>query len=117
MNRLKLKAKNSKLRASRVRAKISGTSQKPRISVRISNQHISAQIIDDTVSKTLASVTTVGSQATGTMSEKAKWVGEQLAKKAKTAKIKTVVFDRGDRLYHGRIKALADSARENGLEF
>ena len=79
--------------------------------------HISAQLIDDDKSATLASATTVGSKFKGTMTEKAKKVGEEIAKKAKAVKIKKVTFDRGSKKYHGRIKALADSARENGMEF
>jgi large subunit ribosomal protein L18 len=85
--------------------------------VNVSNAHISAQIIDDSEGKTLAYVTTVGQKQTGTMSEKAAWVGKEIATKAKKARVSRVVFDRGSRLYHGRVKALADSARENGLEF
>jgi large subunit ribosomal protein L18 len=76
------------------------------------------QIIDDTKAATVASSTTVGQkQATGTLSEKAIWVGADIAKKAKAAKIKQVVFDRGSKLYHGRVKALAEAARKEGLEF
>lgn len=104
-------------RANRVRARITGTSSRPRLTVCISNLHISAQIIDDTTGKTLASASTVGQKAAkGNMSEKAALIGEQIAKKAKAAKIKRVVFDRGAKLYHGRVRALADAARENGLE-
>ena len=83
----------------------------------VSNQHISAQITDDTTHKTLVSATTVGSKATGTMSEKAVAIGTEIATKAKSAKITTVVFDRGGKLYHGRVAALADAARKSGLEF
>lgn len=118
MNDLKKKLNNLKLRKNRVRAKVSGTSERPRLSARISNLHISAQIIDDTSHKTIASVTTVGQKAvTGTMTEKAAWVGTEIAKKAKAKKVKAVAFDRGGKQYHGRIKALADAARAGGLEF
>jgi len=80
--------------------------------------HVSAQVIDDTTHKTLAAVSTVGKKnIPGTMSEKAAWVGEEIAKKAKTAKVKAVAFDRGGKAYHGRVKALADAARKAGLEF
>jgi large subunit ribosomal protein L18 len=79
--------------------------------------HIHAQIIDDTKSTTLAYVTTVGQKLDGNMTAKAQWVGKEIATNAKKAKIGKVVFDRGARKYHGRIKALADAARENGLEF
>ncbi len=88
------------------------------MTVRVSNLHISAQIINDETGVTLASASTVGQTSMkGTMTEKATLIGEQIAKKAKTAKITAVVFDRNGRLYHGRIKALADAAREGGLEF
>ncbi len=117
MNRLKLKLQNLKQRKNRVRATVSGTSERPRLSVFISNRHVAAQIIDDSTHKTLAHATTSGSKLTGTMTEKAAAVGEQIAKKAKAAKIDKVVFDRNGRLYHGRMQALADAARKNGLEF
>jgi len=118
MNSLALKAKNLALRKHRIRAKVSGTTERPRLSVFISGHHVSAQIIDDTKHRTLAAATTIGSKvAKGTLSEKAAWVGSEIAAKAKNAKVKSVVFDRGGRMYHGRIKALADAAREKGLEF
>lgn len=108
---------NKTLRARRVRAKVSGTAERPRLSVTISNLHVSAQLIDDETSKTLAAATTVGTKATGTMTEKAALVGTDIAKKAKKAKITKVVFDRNGRQYAGRLKALADAARNEGLEF
>jgi len=118
MNSLALKAKNLALRKNRVRAKVSGTPERPRLSVHVSSRHVSAQLIDDTTHKTLAAVSTVGSKAaTGTLSEKAAWVGSEIAAKARTVKVSKVVFDRGGRQYHGRVKALADAAREKGLEF
>ncbi|MCA9347926.1 50S ribosomal protein L18 [Candidatus Saccharibacteria bacterium] len=118
MNSLKKKIHNSNLRKNRVRAKISGTPERPRLSARISNLHVSAQIIDDTTHQTIASVTTVGQKtAKGNLTEKATWVGNEIAKKAKANKVKQVAFDRGDKKYHGRIKALADAARAGGLEF
>jgi len=105
-------------RAWRVRSKISGTADVPRLRINISNRHVSAQLIDDDNQATLVASTTVGKQSVkGNLTEKAKWVGADIAKQAATKKIKKVVFDRGYRLYHGRIKALADVARENGLEF
>jgi len=80
--------------------------------------HINVQIIDDSTHQTLVALTTVGQKAAkGTMTEKAEWIGGEIAKKAKTVKIKKVAFDRGDKKYHGRIKALADAARAGGLEF
>ena len=118
MNRLEQKRSTSLRRAYRVRSRMHGTAERPRLSVFISNTHISAQIINDDTSKTLVASTTVGQKkATGTMTERAAWVGSEIAKKAKAAKITTVVFDRGTKQYHGRIKALADAAREGGLEF
>lgn len=112
------KLHNRAQRHSRVRAVVSGTAQRPRLSVHVSNLHVSAQLIDDTVGKTLAQVSTVGQKTVkGTMTEKAAWVGTEIATKAKAAKIKQVVFDRGGKLYHGRVAALADAARKAGLEF
>jgi len=118
MNQLAHKLANKHLRKQRIRSTVSGTADRPRLSVFVSSRHVSAQVIDDGRQTTLAAVTTVGQKAaTGTMTERAAWVGEEIAKKAKTAKLKKVVFDRNGRLYHGRVKALADAAREQGLEF
>ncbi len=118
MGNISSKILNLTRRKNRIRSVVFGTAQRPRLSVHVSNKHISAQLIDDTAHKTLAAVTTVGQKtATGTMTVRAEWVGTEIAKKAKTAKIKAVVFDRNGRLYHGRIKALADAARAGGLEF
>lgn len=121
-NRLSKVAHNRSQRAGRVRARVSGTAERPRLSVHISNRHIVAQIIDDTTSKTLAYVSTVGQKDTpkdkaSTMVERAAWVGESIAKQAKSSKVTAVVFDRGSKLYHGRVAALADAARKSGLEF
>ena len=104
-------------RANRTRAKIHGTAERPRLTVHFSNQNITAQIIDDDKTATLAYATTVGTKITGTKTEKATKIGEEIAKKAKTAKIQKVVFDRGSKLYAGRMSALADAARKEGLEF
>ncbi len=118
MNRLNRIKENLARRKNRVRSQITGTLERPRLSVHISNRHVSAQIIDDTAHKTLVAITTVGSKSDDrTMSDKAIWVGSEVAKKAKQAKIKTVVLDRNGKLYHGRVKALADAARAEGLEF
>lgn len=118
MSRLMNKVNTLARRKHSIRAKVSGTAARPRLSVFVSNKHISAQLIDDVSHNTIASVTTVGQKtATGTMTERAVWVGNEIAKKAKTAKVTTVVFDRNGRLYHGRVKALADAARAGGLEF
>jgi large subunit ribosomal protein L18 len=118
MNRLQHKSKTSALRAHRVRTQTRGTTERPRLSVNVSNLHVSAQVIDDETSKTICAATTVGNKtATGTLSQKAAWVGEQIAKSAKSKKVTKVVFDRGAKKYHGRVKALADAARTAGLEF
>jgi large subunit ribosomal protein L18 len=108
---------NKQLRKNRVRAKVVGTAERPRLSVFISNTHVSAQIINDENSKTLVSATTVGSKTTGSITEKAAIIGKDIAAKAKKAKISKVVFDRNGRAYAGRLKALADEARKGGLEF
>lgn len=108
---------NNVFRAKRTRAKIHGTAERPRLSVHISNQHVTAQIIDDDNSKTLAYASTVGSKAKGSKTELATAIGKEIADKAKKVKIKTVVFDRGAKLYAGRMSALADAARKEGLEF
>jgi large subunit ribosomal protein L18 len=104
-------------RRSRVRATVSGTPERPRLTVRITNKHITAQVIDDVAGKTLAYVTTVKADAKGTMTAKAEWVGTSIAEAAKKHKINKVVFDRAGRLYHGRLHALAEAARKAGLEF
>ncbi|MFN8296191.1 MAG: 50S ribosomal protein L18 [Chitinophagales bacterium] len=98
-----------------IRKKLSGTESRPRLSVFRSNNEIYAQIIDDTTKKTVLSVSSLKSK--GTKTEKAKAVGAAIAEKAKAANITNVVFDRNGFLYHGRVKALADAARENGLQF
>lgn len=105
-------------RKHRVRATVSGTTERPRLSVFVSNTHVTAQLIDDTRQKTIAYVTTVGQKTLpGTMTEKAGWAGTEIAQKAKALKVKQAAFDRNGRLYHGRVKALADAARAGGLEF
>ena len=108
---------NRNLRKNRVRARVGGTADRPRLTVFISNLHISAQLIDDVNGHTLASATTVGQKLTGTTTEKAAKIGEQIAVAAKKAKIKAVIFDRNGRRYAGRLAALADAARKGGLEF
>lgn len=117
MDRLVHKIQNKSLRHKRVRSKISGTTEKPRLSVFISNKNVIAQLIDDTTGKTLAYATTVGVKSEGSMTDKAAKIGADIATKAKGKKISKVVFDRGSRIYHGRVQALADAARKNGLEF
>jgi large subunit ribosomal protein L18 len=118
MNRLSSKLHNANRRKNRVRTTLRGSTQRPRLSVHVSSRHISAQIIDDAKQITIAQATTVGQKISSkTMTEQAEVVGAEIAKRAKDKKIKTVAFDRGQRLYHGRIKALAEAARKEGLEF
>ncbi|MEX2006998.1 MAG: 50S ribosomal protein L18 [Candidatus Saccharimonadales bacterium] len=107
----------AKRRTSRVRSVVSGSTARPRLAVFISHQHVTAQIIDDSRGATLAYVTTAGRDVSGTLSDKVAWVGTQIAAKAKKVKIHKVVFDRGNRRYHGRLKTLADASRAGGLEF
>lgn len=109
-----------KERHSRIRESLCGTAEKPRLNVFRSNANITAQIIDDEKGVTLVSVSTLEKELNiknGGNVEAAKLVGAEIAKRAKKAKIEEVVFDRGGYLYHGRVKALAEAARENGLKF
>lgn len=116
MNNLTKKILGRNLRKRRVRARISGTAERPRLTVSISNLHVSAQLINDDKQQTLVSATTVGTKQAGPLSKKAEWVGSEIAKKAKKAKIKAVVFDRNGRKYAGRLKALAEAVRKEGIE-
>ncbi len=112
------KNKTRQKRHGRVRAKISGTAECPRLNVFRSNKNIYAQVIDDVAGVTLASASTLDKEISGgTKTETAKAVGAAVAKEAAAKGIKKVVFDRGGYLYHGRVAALAEEARENGLEF
>ena len=104
------------MRHSRVRSKIVGTSELPRLCVFRSNKNISCQVIDDETGTTLASASSLKMKNGGNI-EGAKAVGKEIAAACKKAKITKVVFDRGGYLYHGRVEALAEAARENGLEF
>lgn len=114
---INIKRSHKLLRKNRIRSKVSGTTERPRLTVFISNLNVSAQIIDDVKGITLASSTTVSNKTAGkTMTEKAEWVGADIAKKAIAKKVKKVVLDRNGKLYHGRVAALADSARKAGLE-
>lgn len=117
MSEHSIKIAKASRRAGRVRGRISSSSTRPRLSVSVSNLHVSAQIIDDSVGKTIAYSTSMGQKVSANLSERAKWVGTDIAKKAKEAKIKQVAYDRGSRLYHGRVKQLAEAARAGGLEF
>ena len=109
LRRLKIKA--------RIRGKVSGTASCPRLTVFRSNKQIDAQIIDDEAGVTLASASSLKLEAKGTKQEIAALVGAEVAKAAIAAGVETVVFDRNGYLYHGRVKQLADSAREAGLKF
>lgn len=103
----------------RIRNKLSGTAERPRMSVYVSNLHMYVQFIDDAAARTLASVATVGGSASGKRcsSESARTLGVKAAEAAKEAGISSVVFDRGGFPYRGRVKILAEAARENGLAF
>lgn len=121
MRRLVKKSNDLKRRHKRVRQKVSGTSERPRLAVYRSLKHIYAQVIDDIKGETLLSVSTVDGdfekkQYGGNVAA-AKAIGAALAEKAKAKGIEKVVFDRGGRQYHGRVKALADAAREGGMKF
>ena len=104
----------------RVRKKVVGSASRPRLVVSRSSRHLVAQIVDDSIGQTLVSASTLEAdlrKATGDKSAKARTVGALVAERAKAKGISTVVFDRGGSKYHGRIAALADAARENGLDF
>jgi large subunit ribosomal protein L18 len=102
----------------RVRSKVVGTAARPRLAVYRSNRGIAAQVIDDAAGRTLAAASSQDKTlAKATRGESPAAVGKLVAERAKDAGVATVVFDRGGYLYHGRVKALADAARENGLEF
>ena len=114
------KVSRNEMRKVRIREDISGTSERPRLCVFRSNKNIEAQIIDDVKGVTLVSASSLEKElklSNGGNIDAAKVVGAEIAKRAKKAKINTVVFDRGGYLYHGRVKALADEARAGGLEF
>jgi large subunit ribosomal protein L18 len=122
MNRAKAKAAAVRRRRQRVRAKVKGTSERPRLSVARSLRHISAQVIDDEAGKTLVAASSLSKEIrdkvkSGGNVEAARAVGRLLAEKAAKQNIRKVVFDRGGRIYHGRVKALAEGARKAGLEF
>jgi len=115
---VKSKGQSRLRRRRRVRAKVRGTAERPRLSVFRSNKGIQAQVIDDVAGHTLAAVNWTESDLKSLKSmDQAKRAGELLAERAKAAGVETVVFDRGGYRYHGRVKALADGARETGLSF
>jgi len=122
VDKAKVKRKGRLKRHKRVRGKVFGSTQRPRLAVYRSNTGIYAQVVDDVVGKTLVSASTIDKEIKGTLKatgnqEAAAKVGEMLAARALSAGIKTVVFDRGGCLFHGRVKALANAARTGGLEF
>ena len=122
MDKSKQKLANLKRRQRRVRGKVSGTGERPRLRVTRSNAHIYAQIIDDTQGRTLCSCSSLDAEfkasgKNGSNKEGATLVGELIGKRANELGITSVVFDRGGRIYHGRVKALADGARSAGLKF
>ncbi len=103
----------------RIRKKLSGTSERPRLAIHFSNKNVYAQLIDDSTGRTIVSASTLDKEveATGASLDTAAKVGSLIASRAKEAKFENVVFDRGGHLYHGKVKALADAAREGGLQF
>ena len=120
MNKNQAKLAGQKRRARRVRAKMHGTEQRPRLTVHRTNANIYAMIVDDTKGHTLVSASTLEPEFKGTHTsnkEAAEKVGKLVGERAIEAGIKAVTFDRGGRIYHGRVKALADGARAAGLEF
>lgn len=122
MERMKAKSAALGRRQRRVRGKVSGTAERPRLRVTRSNAHIYGQLIDDVSGRTLAAASSIDAELrtalkSGSNADAAKAVGEALGRRALEAGIEEAVFDRGGRLYHGRVKALADGARSAGLKF
>lgn len=113
----RLKGNPRAKRHRRVRKKVVGTAQRPRLAVYRSNRHIYAQVIDDFAGKTLAAASTLSTSGDAGPKALAKTVGKQVAEAAKAAGITKVTFDRGGFMYHGRVQAVAEGAREGGLEF
>lgn len=109
----KTKAEKRKLR---VRAKVQGTAERPRLHVFRSNKHMYLQVIDDAQGKTVAAVSSLRAKLTGNKTEQAKQITEQLVEKLKSNKVKKVVFDRGSYKYHGRVKIVAETMREQGVQ-
>ncbi len=122
MLKKKIRKNETQKRHRRIRVNLSGTAEKPRLAVYRSNKHIYAQLIDDVKGVTLLSASSVEGElkeklAHGGNIEASKELGKAIAEKAKEKGIKQIVFDRGGKIYHGRIAAIAEAARENGLEF
>lgn len=116
MSNISPKLRAQALRKKRVRAKVSGSAARPRLTVTISSLHVSAQLIDDSAGKTLVSATTSGQKAKGTLTEKAALIGKEIGAKAAKAKITKVTLDRNGRQYAARLKALTDAVRQEGIE-
>ena len=118
MSHLDRKQIRAKVRR-RIRKKLSGTAERPRLAVHFSNQNVYAQLIDDDAGQTLAAASTAekGTKVAGASKDSATKIGELIAKRAQEAKVSEVVFDRGGFIFHGKVKALADAAREGGLKF
>lgn len=118
MSKIDRKKSRAKVRF-RIRKKISGTAERPRLAVHFSNKNVYAQLIDDAAGKTLAAASTLEKSvgATGACAESAAKVGGEIARRARAANLENVVFDRGGFYFHGKVKALADAAREGGLQF
>jgi len=114
---MKRNISKKEIRHRRIRAKVKGVAEKPRLSVFRSNRHIFAQLIDDSQGKTIASASDLKMKEKTKKIDKAKLVGTELAKIARGKKIEKVVFDRGGSRYHGRVKAVAEGAKEGGLIF
>lgn len=104
-------------RRRRIRSVVTGTAERPRLSVTFSNVHVQVQLIDDVSGKTVVALSSAGQKLPANLSQRAEWAGTEIAKKAQAAKIKSVVLDRRGKPYHGRVKALAEAARKSGLEF
>jgi large subunit ribosomal protein L18 len=117
MDTARAKRRGRLRRHARVRRRVVGTAERPRLAVFRSNKHIYAQIIDDAAGRTVASAGSVALPGEGDKKNAARRVGSELADLAKAAGVSSVVFDRGGYQYHGRVKALADAAREGGLDF
>jgi large subunit ribosomal protein L18 len=122
MDKNKDKAQRLERRKHHIRATLSGSGERPRLAVFRSDKHIYAQVIDDLAGKTLVAAASTQKDVRGDLKNRgniaaAKLVGKSIAEKAKAAGITMVAFDRGGRRYHGRVKALADAAREGGLKF
>ena len=117
MAKTSLKARNRARIRRRIRAKVAGTAERPRLAVFRSNKYIYAQLIDDAAGHTLAAASSREADVTATGVEASTAVGKLIAERAKATGAETVVFDRGGYRYHGRVKALAEGAREGGLRF